>query len=116
VLEADEAADIQEVQAWAAGAAGVARPDRRTYARVEPRRAGAGLPAGCGVFLTYASPKGGEDRLGAGTCPSVGPSTPRDAGRRGCLSRRSSHQAQACPGDAGACPGRRCHGNLGDRR
>jgi len=52
VLEADQAADIEEVQAWAAGLSAPARPHRGTVAPVDNCQ--------LGVFLAYASPGGGR--------------------------------------------------------
>jgi SRSO17 transposase len=69
-----------------------------------------------GVFLAYASPRG---RAMIDRELYLPESWTDDAARcqaaKGPRGGRLSDQAAACPGHAGACPGRRRAGRVGDR-
>jgi hypothetical protein len=60
VLEADEAADIEEVRAWAAGLEALHACIAGRFARAEPRRRGVGASA------RAAGQRGSEERLATG--------------------------------------------------
>jgi SRSO17 transposase len=69
-----------------------------------------------GVFLAYASPKGRAMIDRELYCPRAGPTTRAVPGCASPRRGRVSHQAAACPAHAGARPGRRGAGGVGDRR
>ena len=50
-----------------------------------------------GVFLAYASPRGGRSSTGSCTCPSAGPTTLSGAEPRGSLSRSGSAPNRSLP-------------------
>jgi SRSO17 transposase len=69
-----------------------------------------------GVFLAYASARGGRSSIGSCTCPRHGPRIGRGLGPLGCPPRSGSEPAAAGPGRAGAGPGCWGAGGVGDRR
>ena len=69
-----------------------------------------------GVFLAYASARGGRSSTGSCTCPRHGPRIGRGVGPPGCLTRSGSGPSRSWPGSCWAGPGCWGAGVVGDRR
>jgi hypothetical protein len=69
-----------------------------------------------GVFLAYASARGGRSSTGSRTCQGMDPGSGAVSGRPGARAGGVPDQGPAGPGHARAGPGCRGAGFLGDRR